>query len=112
MEIRISRGEKLFLDRRRSGHTQPQRAALLGIDYYEYRRLEQIGHHDDTPKDIVYNASIGDYCTIMRRRIGLSQQQVAEELETTRYLVNRMELDEAANSQLYDYIKGLVQVER
>ena len=63
-----------------------------------------------TIQNIVYNASIGDCCTIMRRRMGLSQEQVAEMLETTRYLVNRMELDEVANSQLYDYIKGLVQV--
>lgn len=109
MQIYISRGEQLFLDRRKVGNSQPQRAIQVGIDYYEYRRLEQEGPREDTVKDIPYDATLGDYSTIIRRRLGLSQEQVAEKLGSTRYLVNRMEMDEIANSELADLMRFLWQ---
>lgn len=109
MKIYISKGELLFLDRRRAGKSQPQRAVQLEMDYYEYRRLEQEGSRENTPKDIPYHATLGDYSTIIRRRLCLSQEQVSEKLGSTRYLVNRMEMDEIPNSELAGLMRSLVQ---
>lgn len=107
MNLKISKGEKLFLDRRKKGLTQPKMALALGIDYYRYRELEQKGHLDDTVKDITQNVCRGDYCTVMRRRLGLSQEEIAERLGTTRYIVNRMEMSRVTNTELYNLIRNL-----
>lgn len=107
MNLKISQGEKLFLDRRQKGLTQPKMALALGIDCYKYRELEQKGHLDDTVKDITQNVCRGDYCTLIRRRLGLSQEEIAEKLGTTRYIVNRMELSRMTNTDLYSLIRKL-----
>lgn len=107
MKLKISQGEKLFLDRRQKGLTQPKMALALGIDYYRYRELEQQGSRDNTVKDITQNVCRGDYCTIIRRRLGLSQEEIAEKLGTTRYIVNRMELSRMTNIELYNLMRKL-----
>lgn len=107
MKLKVSQGEKLFLDRREKGLTQPQMALFLNIDYYEYRRKEQEGSLHHTAKDIPHDVCRGDYCTVIRRRLGLSQNQVAEKLGTSRYCVNRMELSRLGNIELYNLMKQL-----
>lgn len=109
MKIFISKGEELFLDRRRVGNSQPQHAIQTGIDYYEYRRLEQEGPKEHTIKDIPKEATQGDYCTVIRRRLGLSQEEVAAKLGISRRILNRMELDELPNGELFSLMRLLLQ---
>lgn len=108
MELYVSKGEALFLDRRHAGASQPQWASHLGMDFYEYRRIEIAGPKENTAKDIRRESTYGDYCAIIRRRLGLTQQEVAEKLGTTRFRVNRMELDEIPNSELVDLMRSLL----
>ena len=79
-DLRLTPGEKLWLNRRAKGVHQTEMARLYGVALDRYRAWEEgIG---DVPvvRMTLVSLSLGDLCDIHRRRLGLTLRQIAEDL--------------------------------
>lgn len=83
---KLTEGERAWIKRIREGLDQHQAAHQLGMSRWQYQALEK-------SKEDAARMKIADFewCRIMRRRIGSSQEEVAAKLGTTRVWVHRME---------------------
>lgn len=86
--------EKLFIKRRRLGLSQAYMAGDLGVSYAKYRCWER---GEFTKNDTVPVIELGpklarrEVCTIIRRRMGVKQWEIAKALKVKTPLVTMME---------------------
>lgn len=100
----LTRGEKLFVQRRRDGINQRAAAKRLKVPLGVYGRLEL----DDAPDIRTLAVKIGkleahERCVIMRRRVGYTQAKVAKALKCCRWWLNQMETGRQDCTPLTDY---------
>lgn len=87
---KLTDGENLLLDRKRSGETQAKRAKKLGVTRTIYGLWERSKSCTiDLPK--IQKAEPNELCLLYRRRAGFTQERVAEELKCCRWSINQME---------------------
>ena len=83
--------ERLLIYRRRRGETQHQAASRLGITRDVYSSWERTKRANTHPPLKIGRLHTHERCLLYRRRVGKSQQQVANSLGCCRYWVNQME---------------------
>ena len=92
---KLTEPERLFLWRRRFKMTQRQAGLQLGMTRVVYANMEDGVVRIPTKYKVraMFLGPVTDAerCTIYRRRSGMTQQQVANELECSRDHVRRME---------------------
>ncbi len=104
---RLSRGEKLLIDRLRIGESQLQAAVRFGVSEFIYGQVER-GY--ETPWDLeapsVGSLAGHERCVLHRRRTTMTQQALANEVKRSRAWVILMEQGAKDCSDLLLYWEG------
>ena len=97
----LSRGQKLWLERRRKGQTQKQAAKRHKVKLPVYREWEA----DKEKGPVVKVGKLADHeqCVLKRRTEELTAASVAEDLGCCRYWLHRMEKGEVPATKLLEY---------
>ncbi len=90
----LTKGEKLFLIRRRLGLNQDERAKQLSLARHRYAKMERDEVTDVLDMKLLGGLKSHEKCVIYRRRCGQSQRKLAEEMKLSRVWVNKMESGE------------------
>lgn len=99
----LTRGEKIYLHRKRLGYTQFEMAVDLGVGLSEYRAMELDEEGTRPPYTTLHKLEPHEACATWRRREGISKEQLALELGVTSYWVGRMEAGTAPVKRLAKY---------
>ena len=100
----LSPDERILIDRRRRGETQIEAASRLGLTTNAFRALETgekyAGKSLRPPL-----GRLADYeqCLIARKRYDLTMQEVADDIEISRWWVVQIEAGRAPADCLVDY---------
>lgn len=90
----LTRGERLYLARVRSGLTQHEAAHKHGVHVERYRAWER-DQRDDGPLLNLPRLRLPEACRLRRRQAGLTQKQLAAILGVSKLWVVRMENEHA-----------------
>ena len=97
----LSRGDKLWLDRRRRRENQATAAKRHRVSIVLYRSWERDDEHGPSVK--VGKLAPHEECALVRREEEVTIAEVAEELGCCRYWVHKMEKGEVDPQDLLDY---------
>lgn len=91
---RLTRGERLAIERRRHRWTQAQAAESHGVSVYVFQRWEKDWHSD--PPFVTFESPIQDYewCFVLRRRSFLTLHQLGELMGLSHKWIHRAERGE------------------
>lgn len=104
----LTRGELMFVYRRRRGLTQVEAAEAAGVGTNQYREWE-LGEEEPTREEVRSMKAGGaleihEIATTLRRREGMTQPELAEKLGISTNWLCRMEKGEVdMNQGLFDY---------
>lgn len=98
---KLTRGERLAIQRRRLGERQRVAAVRHGVPLSRYSRWERDLEHG--PSVRIGVLKVHEQCFIYRRRSGKTQAQIASDLGMCRYWLNRVELGLANCDDLVGY---------
>lgn len=101
----VTAGEKLLIERRRAGQSQRDRAAVLEVTLYRYRRWE--ADEERGPLVDVGALEPHETCHLRRRRAGISLEDMAEVLDVSRWWVCQMEYGRAGADRLVRHWTGV-----
>lgn len=101
--ITPTRGESLFIARRRKGLNQIDAAAARGVHPDVYRAWETDQRTHDQPYQRLGALQLNEVCVVVRRRAKKTQREVAKALGCTRVWVNRMETGMEPAERLREY---------
>lgn len=101
--IKPTKGESLFLARRRAGINQIEAAKRHKVAPDTYRDWEADKRTKDQPWARLGKLKIHEVCLILRRRAGLTQRRLAVSMGCTRLWVIQMENGEAPAERLREY---------
>lgn len=99
----LTRGEKLYIKRKRLGLSQIEMSVDVGVIHSQYRAMEQ----DVEGSDPVY-VTLGklleceSYC-VSRVRAGMNKTQLAKEIGVSIYWLRQMERGDAPIKRLAEY---------
>ena len=96
-----TKAERLLINRRRAGLTQPEAAESWGVSLYQYRRWE-LGS-DAAPFVAVGWLRHHERCLLMRLRLKVSLRKVARDLGVSRWWVIKMERGDAPPDRLVEH---------
>ena len=95
----LTRGEILFILRRRNGCTQSIAGEVIGVNRYEYGKIERDMSETKLIPDsrplVFSQLSDSEKCTLIRKREGVTQKELASTLSMSRFWINQMELGRA-----------------
>lgn len=102
---RLTNGEQLFLRRRREGLTQVEAATAHNVSRALYSLAERDLSNEVRPtKPLPTGELLGhEKCVILRRRAGLTQQDVAAQLGVCRRTMMLMELNVISAEPLVEH---------
>lgn len=100
----LTNSERMLLARRRSGTTQRAAARKRGVSLHTYRAWE--GGATSCPATSLPDLREHEYYFVLRRRCSMSVQQLADELDVTRWWLIRMEKGKAPVKRLRQYWQG------
>jgi len=101
---RLTYGERLFLNRRRSGLTQAAEAKRRGVSLYRYAKWELDADTGGSTKIPLINRLFPhEECIVHRRRCGMTAEQVASKMGCCTFWVRRMEKGQVPHSRLYAF---------
>lgn len=89
--VSATRGERLFIARRRKGESQIDAAASRGVSVDIYADWEMDRRTHDQPHQQIGELKPHEVFTLRRRRAGMTQEELAERLDCTRLWVVQME---------------------
>lgn len=91
-------GERLGIDRRRSGLTQREAAALIGWSFRRYVRAEH-GLNDDAPAPPIKSLTSGEECRVARMRNGFTLKKLEEVSGFKSKWIHRVEQDQTVSAK-------------
>jgi hypothetical protein len=100
--MKLTRGERLTIRRRRLGLTQRQAARQHKVAPFVYGRWE-LDQGKDIPAVEIGALMKHERCFILRRREGHKQSRIAKALKVSRFWLNRMERGTAPCDVLFNY---------
>lgn len=98
-----TKGEALFIWRRRRGLRQVEEAANRGVHPDVYRDWEADRRPDTQPRQQLGPLKPHEMCVLLRRRAGMKQKELAQILGCTRLWVIKMEEGTAPSGMLREY---------
>jgi transcriptional regulator with XRE-family HTH domain len=107
---KLTRGERLFIERRRLGESQKQAAARYEATLTRYSRWER--DIEDEPllglQPLISAALLTPYerAVIHRRRAGITQGELARRLGRSKMHIRKIELGVIGNTELIEYWEG------
>ena len=104
---RLTRGERLFIHRRRLNNSQVQQAKEFNVSPFVYGLVERDAEVS-CPAEISAGVAVreltdAERCVLLRRRLGRGAAWVANELGCSRMWLRNMEQDKVANDRLVSY---------
>lgn len=99
----LTRGEKLYIARRRKGLTQIEMSVDCGVAYGEYRAMETDDPGTKPPYITLGTLLEREAYTIMRRRSGLSRDEVADKMDVSTFWLRQMEAGAAPIKRLAQF---------
>ena len=96
----LTKGELARLERKRAKLSQEDMALCLQKPYYTYRGMERSKKMCSEPTEL----TPGEYCFVIRRRLGLSHRDCAEALGSERRRISAMEEDNKQTCLLLEFI--------
>jgi DNA-binding XRE family transcriptional regulator len=102
----LTLGDKLFLWRRRMGFSQDAVAARFEVCSSTYRLWEKDRMKPKGKVDVRVNiedVTEPEFCALIRRKHGVTQGQLAKELDVSRQWVNYMEFGKEKHDRLVKY---------
>ena len=100
---KLTRAEKLLIQRRRVGETQAQAAARHGVSYTRYSAWERGKETSGLPNVTIGKLKPHEYCLLYRQRCNFTQERVANEMGICRWWLNKMETGAAPCGDLIEY---------
>lgn len=101
--INPTKGESLFIARRRAGLNQMEAAEEHGVHVDTYRDWEADKRTKDQPWKRLGALKIHEVCVLLRRRAGKTQRQLSASMGCTRLWIVQMETGEAPADRLREY---------
>ena len=101
--IQPTRGESLYIWRKRRQYSQPQAAEEYGVHIDVYRDWERDVRTKDQPRRQLGQLKLSELCVLMRRRAGLTQRELAGQMDITRLWVVQMEAGDAPADRLREF---------
>lgn len=114
MKLRdLTKGERALIYRRREGMSQRQAAAHHGMTLYSYRQWENdtpldaeaAGYHQERlwPKLSLHRLEPWEACFILRRRSGISLEELAKTIGVSRWWLCKMEYGRENANRLIEH---------
>jgi len=104
--IDLTNSERLYLQRRRDGDSQPEAAIEWGCSEWTYRMYE-IGVLDIGVKINIGEAKPNELCIIMRRRLGIKRKDLAKKVGVSGWWLTQMEQGIVPFEKLVEYWRTL-----
>lgn len=102
----LTKGELLFLERRKRNETQAQAAARYGTSLYIYGYWERDKPIRPYPKVKYRCREKEEIFIVIRRRAGMTQKQLAKKLKCSENWLRMMEKSQVDNKKLREYWNG------
>lgn len=102
----LTDSEKLYLDRRRRGLLQREEAERLGVSSTTYRNWENGSVVPTMSIPEISDVSCSEKYTLRRRRVNMTQAELANVLGVSRYWVGLMETGIVNCERLSEYWDG------
>jgi transcriptional regulator with XRE-family HTH domain len=103
-EIHLTDGERLLLYRRRRGWTQLEAAKSYGVGVTLYKSWETAEvRYKPPPRAQLNHVRAREVCFILRRRLGITQKELAARMGICRYWLYSMEQGDVSAKQLIEY---------
>ena len=99
----LTAGERLLIERRRVGLTQPEAAKQFRVSVSHYSRWER--DKIPAPKTALPNLYDHEICLLLRRRQGITQLQLSKMMGRCRWRINQMEYGTVDSTPLVKYWK-------
>jgi DNA-binding XRE family transcriptional regulator len=102
--LRITRSERLFIERRRLGESQEQAAWRHGISLNIYEQMER--GQRAIPNDLmprIGDSEVHERCVVLRRRAQLTQDDVAQSVGCSVRWIQLMERGERPCALLREF---------
>jgi len=103
----LTAGERLVVARRRDDMTQARAADLAGVNRMRYSRWES-DVYADQPHVVLGPLALHEQLYILRRRAGISRNEIADEIGCSRSWVTDMEWGRGTTQRLVDYWRDRV----
>lgn len=102
--MRLTRGEALWLTRRRAGHTQRAAAVQWRVSEERYRRWERDRGAGPLVRWGLASLNSAEYCALIRRRAGLTLEEMSALSGVSRVALCRAE---RAWTSSAEFVRGL-----
>ena len=99
----LTGGERHLIARLRAGQTQQERAGLLGISLWLYRRVEKNLHQHISVLNVVGKLAKHETCLIARLRAKMTRRKLARKLRISEFWLYKMESGTAPTDRLLTY---------
>lgn len=101
----LTPGECMFIERRRRGLSKAAVAQELGVsvDLYCGAEMDRVRLPIELATFSVHDLTLGERCTLIRRRKDLPQKVVALDIQLSQWYVSKMELGLASPERLVAY---------
>ena len=99
----LTRGEKLYLHRKRLGQNQVRRSVDLGVGFAEYRAMEVDNPTALPPYQSIGAMEVRESYMILRRRQGLTKGELADAIGCSSEWLRQMERGQAPIRRLQEY---------
>lgn len=105
---KLSKGERLYLERRRRGESTTEAAARYGVGRNKFANWERERDAvSDAPSvSLKSEPKPHEACQILRRRAGLEISELAEQVGVSRYWLRQMESGQVSVSRLVQHWAG------
>lgn len=91
VDIKPTASERLLIYRRRQGRTQAQEALRRGVPTSAYIKWEKGLNRISCPNESVHPLQDFEKCMLLRKRLGISQKELADILGRSRWWTAQME---------------------
>lgn len=105
IDATLSPGEKLLIWRKRMGYSQMEAASYFDVFYFVYKMAEYGVAKDFPYKKIKITLRPHEKCLILRKRMGKTQREIAEDFGICREWMIQQERGEVDCTKLLEWLE-------
>jgi DNA-binding XRE family transcriptional regulator len=99
----LTPSERLLIQRRRDGNTQPKAAAAMGVSEWHYRMIEAGNRPGSCPTVAIGKLMPYEAAFLMRRRRGIKRSELAKMIGVSCWWLTQMERGKTTSTRLIDF---------